>query len=594
MTELVFSINAVFDAHSPTGCLAQYQSACYHIPAYQRGYKWGAEPTGAVSILLQDLWQAFEAYKRQEKKEYYLQYITVKKGRMMVGGSEESCLEVIDGQQRLTTLSILISVLAALLNEPNISAGTLHYAIRDDFFSKYISTSAALKAFVEQEWAALEAQPATNKQDIYYLHAAACKIHNFLQPHPKPYPKEELAAFNAYLLQYVKLIVNSVEPHVQSETVFKNLNSNKVPLSETELIKALVITKVGRAGAKTERKGFKEVMEARLNLGRLWDELTRWANQPEIRTFYFSGHADGMYQLLTLTALRLQGSQHKLTIRQGKDLPLFNFYHQYPDIGKLYTTLKDVQALLSDWYNDTDTYNLLGYCRFVKESKYNQLSFLESCLSCKTKPALRVFLDESKAELLPKQKVATLRYGEKGHDTYIHAVLLALSVFIKGVKNIPIRFNFHEFVTEKWSLEHIFPQSPEGKGGIMNSDQKAAVKEMIGTSLTDSLAQILDKDERKEDEKLLYYQALQVEGRLNSIGNMCLLTSGNNSSNGCRFFKEKRRNMLELLQDGSFVPKHTFDVFSKMIKQLVSTDPNTWTAADIDQHQEYITLSIKN
>ena len=589
MTELVFSIQAIFDTHGPTGCLAQYQSTCYHIPAYQRGYKWGSESSGAVSILLQDLWQAFEAYQRREKQEYYLQYITVKRGSVLVQDRPASCLEVIDGQQRLTTLSIFLSVLAALLDAPNRSAGKLHYAIRGNFFAAHIYNSADLTAFVGREWAALEAEPALNKQDIFYLHAAACRAHTFFGGHAA-----ELPAFAAYLLQHVKLIVNSVEAHVPSETVFKNLNSNKVPLSETELIKALVITKVGRAGAQTERKGFREVIEARLNLGRLWDELTRWANQPEIGTFYFNGSADGMYQLLLLTALRLQTDQHPLAgLQAGERLRLFNFYNHYPDIGKLYTTLKDVQAALADWYADPDTYNLLGYCRFVKASPHNRLSFLESCLRCPTKPARHRLLSESKAGLLPTQNVADLRYGEPGHDLLLHAVLLALSVFVRGVHGTSIRFGFHEFVTEKWSLEHIFPQRPEGKKAVLDGNQKAAVKEMLGAGLTEPLRQLLDQDERDEDEKELYYQALQAEGRLHSIGNMCLLTSANNSSNGCLFFREKRQNVLELLQQGSFVPKHTFDVFSKMITQLAGRDLTTWTVADIGGHRDHITQTLR-
>lgn len=590
MTELVFSIQAIFDAQGPAGCLAQYQSTCYHIPAYQRGYKWGSEPNGAVSILLQDLWQAFEAYQRQEKKEYYLQYITVKKGQLLGAGRPENCLEVIDGQQRLTTLSIIVSVLAALLEVPNRSAGKLHYAIRENLFATHIYHRTDLTAFVGQEWAAVAAEPAMNKQDIYYLHAAACNTHAFFAAR-----QAQLPAFAEYFLQHVKLIVNSVEVHVPSETVFKNLNSNKVLLTETELIKALVITKVGRAGAKTERKGFKEVLEARLNLGRLWDELSRWANQAEISMFYFNGSADGMYQLLLLAARCLQTDQPPLAgSRLDPDLRLFNFYNHYPDIGRVYTTIKDVQAALADWYAAPDTYNLLGYCRFVKGSKLNRLSFLESCLACPTKPALQRFLGETKARLLPQQDVGTLRYGEPGHDVLLHAVLLALSVFGQGVNGAVIRFNFHAFVTEKWSLEHIFPQSPEGKDAVLSGEQKAAVRDMIGAGLDDELRQILDLDQRTDEQKQRYYRALQNESHLNAIGNLCLLTSAGNSSNGCLFFKEKRGNVLRLLQQGSFVPKHTFDVFSKMIKQLVNHDPNTWTVADMEQHQAYVTSSLTN
>ena len=72
MKELIFSISEIFDSVSPSGALSQYECSRYHIPAYQRGYKWGADASGAVTLLLEDLWKAFT----EGKEEYYLQYIT--------------------------------------------------------------------------------------------------------------------------------------------------------------------------------------------------------------------------------------------------------------------------------------------------------------------------------------------------------------------------------------------------------------------------------------------------------------------------------------------------------------------------------------
>ena len=130
MKELVFSIKDVFNAATPSGCLAQYNADFFHIPAYQRGYKWGCGPTGAVSILLDDLWGKY----KQGSDEYYLQYITVKHLILSRG----HCLEVIDGQQRLTTLSILLSVFNAIIEgneeKDNIAYKKLDYAVRENFF----------------------------------------------------------------------------------------------------------------------------------------------------------------------------------------------------------------------------------------------------------------------------------------------------------------------------------------------------------------------------------------------------------------------------------------------------------------------------
>lgn len=131
MKELIFNIENIFNSHNQNGCLTQYGCSYYHIPAYQRGYKWASTKNGAVSILLNDLWNAYVSYENQESKEYYLQYITVKK----IALENISCLEVIDGQQRLTTLSIILAVLSAQLELENISFKKLDYAIRDNIFT---------------------------------------------------------------------------------------------------------------------------------------------------------------------------------------------------------------------------------------------------------------------------------------------------------------------------------------------------------------------------------------------------------------------------------------------------------------------------
>ena len=69
----------------------------YQIPSYQRPYSWGSEQ---VEQLWDDLYSAFE----EKSEEYFLgSIILIKKG--------DNDFEVVDGQQRMTTLTILFCVL---------------------------------------------------------------------------------------------------------------------------------------------------------------------------------------------------------------------------------------------------------------------------------------------------------------------------------------------------------------------------------------------------------------------------------------------------------------------------------------------------
>ena len=75
----------------------------YIIPIYQRNYAWGNDE---ISSLLQDIKNASEKNKKQDKN-YYI-------GSLVVYRRENGDFEVIDGQQRLTTLTLIMHYLGEL------------------------------------------------------------------------------------------------------------------------------------------------------------------------------------------------------------------------------------------------------------------------------------------------------------------------------------------------------------------------------------------------------------------------------------------------------------------------------------------------
>ena len=578
MAELIYNIKDIFSTENSDCCLMEYDADKYHIAAYQRGYKWASDKNGAVSILLNDLWDAFRVFQNQERKEYYLQYITLKKN------AEKQHLEVIDGQQRLTTLSILLSIFSLKLGIDNISKSKLEYAIRENFFDSYIYNSNNLKNLLEKKWneeqgLIISESEVINTQDIYYLFSAALKINKFLLEVEEA---KQIKPFYKFILNNVKIIVNAVD-QISSEKVFSNLNSNKVPLTEAELIKGLLLTKYSRLHNTDEgKKHFREILEMRLSLGRQWDEMTRWSNQSEINSFFFKKE-EGMTALLTLVAIQ---NGYKVEKKANpNDYPLFNFYHKFGKTELVYKSLLNTYFVLNDWFNKDEIFNLLGYLFFAKGSNKSIKEYLAKINYTKTS-LLKELINEVK--LLIPQNTNDLFYS-KEQDNEIHRVLLALNVFSDEIDK---RFNYHRFIEEKWTLEHIFPQTPEGKGQILKEKDKQILLEMLGDKATDEIKLIIAKAERSTEEKEIYQTALKSLGSLNSIGNMCLLTDKDNSSNGCGFFDEKRTNILERIRKGSFVPKHTFDVFSKMVFDTEPGDFERWTNDNIINHSKVIKTVI--
>lgn len=75
----------------------KYNKDKYIIPIYQRNYAWGDDE---ISLLIQDLWNAYE----KNKNNYYI-------GSLVIYKRGNGDLEVIDGQQRLTTLTLIMHYL---------------------------------------------------------------------------------------------------------------------------------------------------------------------------------------------------------------------------------------------------------------------------------------------------------------------------------------------------------------------------------------------------------------------------------------------------------------------------------------------------
>lgn len=81
----------------------------YIIPAYQRPYSWSSDN---AEQLIDDIYQSYLS----EDKEYFI-------GSMICINKGNNTFEVVDGQQRLTTLSLIVSELKKLIE---------HQGVKDD------------------------------------------------------------------------------------------------------------------------------------------------------------------------------------------------------------------------------------------------------------------------------------------------------------------------------------------------------------------------------------------------------------------------------------------------------------------------------
>lgn len=585
--ELIYSVQEVF-----SDCLHHYNNANgFYIAPYQRGYKWGSNENEPVLRLVKDIHISFTETNNDQSKEYYLQYITLKPIKI---DGQLNFLEVIDGQQRLTTLSILFAVLNKIdTNCVNTANHKINYALSKSFLNNWIYDKNIEKIIEESNWESFISQnPDEDKQDVFYLFQAIKALYKYIVDEVKV---ENSVAFYKHLSKNIKLIVNAVEPHVESEKVFRNLNSIKIPLTEAELIKALLLTKAARSKDENlKNKRFKEIMDIRASLGRQWDEMQTKLNNPEIKSVFFPGQTDMMQGILRLTALVLN---YKPVNNSNEKYPLFEFFQnqiQEKEVSTIEIFNKTVliYKLLLEWYKDDRIYNALGFLFYNKTKRENSANLLTNLLS--------KAINENKVPLkninllvfkyissIDKEQIRTFDF----HDDKpkIHDLLLLINLFPDKIT----RFNFSVFIEKNWSLEHVFPQTPNLAESHLTSTDRKNLEEIVNNPTKwEAIKELLDKKNKTPQEIENLNEKLKADtGFLNNIGNLALLPIGENASLGNKLFNKKREKISEKISEGSFVPSHTFNVFSKLILPN-SNSLKFWNKKDILEHQEYISNEI--
>ncbi len=219
----------------------------YEIPPYQRPYSW---EKGNVEQLLDDVWEGFEA----DDEEYFIgSLITIEKVK-------DALYDIVDGQQRLTTLNLLFARLRDAVDEPAKSTlgkrvlprneltgeeetPRLTLRARDQqFFRRHVLASApiteAIRRGVEKE------QDAPKVRIIENLGA----IDTFVAERDQ----QTLKLFANYLLTRVYVVFVTTASWKSAYRLFNVLNARGMPLSNADLIKNMLFAQLGSGSEKSE------------------------------------------------------------------------------------------------------------------------------------------------------------------------------------------------------------------------------------------------------------------------------------------------------------------------------------------------------
>lgn len=212
----------------------------YDIPSFQRPYAWTEEETGE---LFNDLYNFY--LEESSEEQYFLGSI------VLVKEDDKPHSEVIDGQQRLTTLTILLAVITSRLSGENrsdfktyiIEPGRASQGIaskprvqlrkRDRvFFRKYIQEMDFDTLFsLNPETQDTEAKGHIIRNARLLMD---CISHNFDT-------EQEIVAFGSFLVQRCLLVAVSTPTEQAAFRIFSVMNSRGMSLLATDIIKADLI-----------------------------------------------------------------------------------------------------------------------------------------------------------------------------------------------------------------------------------------------------------------------------------------------------------------------------------------------------------------
>lgn len=514
----------------------------FRIPEYQRPYVWGYEE---VNDLLDDL-----TFAMQEKpdSEYFLgSFVFQAKAANPQLGQEFDENDLLDGQQRMTTLLLLLAVIRDLTTDEEAKEDCqkciyqksskfkkipertrLVFSIREDvekFLDKFIKVGGGTNLVDELE----NVRKSTADISSRNMAAAILEIRRFFEKYEVN--SEDLLAF---LLNNVLLIFVATEDLEDAFRLFTILNDRGVPLRNSDILKSI---NLGEIELESEKKKFAELWEnAESELG---DDFDRFLNH--IRTILVKEKA--RLNLLQEFEAKIYSSKEKgkssaetkqPLLKKGKDT--FLVLERYLDIytklfsGNNYGFTNSfifdnlIQVMLTglqstDWIPPLLRY----YDKFGENQIHEFLVALDNKFSadwiCQYAPTVRIdamnnvikeidqaatveVLFESECFDIDRYPFSHMVMGDVYGRRFARYVLLKLDYLYK---NHAQKMDFSTL-----SVEHILPQNPD-----------------TGSQWVKDFTQ----EQRKE--------------MTHKLGNLVLITRRKNASQGRRDYQDKKTRYFE-------------------------------------------------
>jgi hypothetical protein len=464
----------------------------FFVPSYQRGYRWTKHE---VTALLDDIYE----FSTEGGKRYCIQPLIVKR-------RDDGSFEVVDGQQRLTTIYIFMKI---------AEEKTEYLPFELEFETRKNS-----QGFLSE----LTPKGEINNDNIDYFHITTARetINRWLDGH-----KIRYIAINDLFKRFIEsvfFIWYEIPPDSDPIAMFTKVNLGKIPLTNAELIKALLLNRDNFSEDINKRQTEISVAWDRIEQGLRDDSFWYFLNEKE----QSGTRIDMLFELLAYE------QNAKLTTPISTNQNYFPFLvfsasqntapHKEEFVKSLWGEVEKLYAEFRDWYSDLNKYHIIGYLI----SSGVKISEIFALTRGKRKSAVMKALLEKAERITGKYDLTTITYDNANDRGKIRRLLLLFNIatlVCKSEKQYRFPFDIYKGETGdkiKWDIEHIHATA--------------------------------DETDEADD----------------NIGNLTLLDAQTNRSYQDAPFEEKRKIIIERESKGLFVPLCTKNIFLKVYSRKLS------------------------
>lgn len=578
----------------------------FYVASYQRGYRWTKEE---VEYLLNDINDI------AIDKKYCIQPLAVI-------ARDNQTWELIDGQQRTTTLFLIQTVLKncfSVQTEPfygldyNTRSSTKDFLIdirKDDILKDFLDDA------IKDKWYEFKKNNLDKDNiDNYHLFNAYVIIYQWLSLKNS----EERQDFYKKLTKQTYVIWHPItieEEGIQTvEDFFINMNAGKIKLTSAELIKALFIIDIEKSDDPWDVRDFKKK-----KLANEWDGIE---NELHNNTFWYfinntteQDYPTRIGKLFDIDCKKVKGASE-----------LFSYY-QYSK-GKEkggenldWKKIKQIYQRLKEWYDDVENYHLIG---FIINAKFMTLEDIILKTENKTKLEIKDFFIQTIKDNFAQEKTKdnqryqvyaldNLRYDTSYSECKNTLLLYNIKLIERTFPNQRFPFDLYQDPETQWSIEHIHPQNPQllqskedAEEWLNDYEERFKEEKDVKKEYIAKIAELKQKLHDLKDSTLTIELSNQLKEfsdtvndalGLHLIGNQALLDKATNSKIGNKGFLKKRSLILDASTntDGTYIPLATINNF---LKKTTNTGADNkikvsyWSAQDAEDYTKDIKKLIE-